>query len=281
MPIRTCWSGCCAGWPPTASSTSGSAAGSGLTAVGELLRATHPASLRGAVLARGRLYYDAMAGLLAATRTGGTPFELTHRTPFFAHLAAHPAASAAFQESMTARSRREAAAVVAAYDFSGFGTLVDVGGGSGLLLTTVLAATPGLAGTLFDRPEVVADAVLPAVGGDFFTGVPAGADAYLLSRVIHDWDDDEAVPILRSCRRAVPEAGTLLLVEALLPDRAVDDPAAVRMDLHMLALLHGRERTRREYAALLDAAGFRLTGVVATPAGVSVLEARPDLSAGR
>ncbi|WP_214403454.1 methyltransferase [Pseudonocardia lacus] len=247
-----------------------------LTAVGELLDADHPSSMRGAVRARGGLYYTALAGLLPATRTGGTPFELAHGRPFFAHLAAHPEQGAAFQASMVARSRREAAGVVAAYDFSRFATLVDVGGGPGLLLAAVLAANPGLTGTLFDRPEVVAGAELPHVGGDFFAQVPPGADAYLLSRVIHDWDDAEATAILRTCRRAMPDTATLLLVEALLPERAAQDPAAVRMDLHMLALLHGRERTRREYAELLAAAGLRLVRVVATGAGVHVIEACPE-----
>jgi hypothetical protein len=247
-----------------------------LTAVGELLDAGHPSSMRGAVRARGGLYYTALAGLLAATREGGTPFELAHGRPFFSHLAAHPDQGAAFQASMAARSRREASAVVAAYDFSRFATLVDVGGGPGLLLAAVLGANPGLAGTLFDRPEVVAGAALPHVGGDFFARVPPGADAYLLSRVIHDWDDAEAVAILRTCRSAMADTATLLLVEALLPERAVDDTAAVRMDLHMLALLHGRERTRREYAGLLAAAGLRLTRVVATGAGVHVIEACPE-----
>jgi hypothetical protein len=248
-----------------------------LTAVGELLRVGHPRSMHGAVLVRGRLYYGALAGLSRAVREGGTPFEITNGAPFFAHLAAHPAQEAAFQESMTARSRREAAAVVAAGDFARFGTLVDVGGGSGLLLAAILDANPGLTGTLFDRPEVVARAPVAGIGGDFFTAVPPGADAYLLSRVVHDWDDAEAVAILRTCRRAMSDRAILLLVEALLPERAVDDPAAVRMDLHMLTLLHGRERTRAEYAALLDAAAFRLVDVVAAePAsGVHVLEARP------
>ncbi len=247
-----------------------------LNAVGDLLRTDHPRSMRGLVLTRGRTYYAALTGLLAAARDGGTPFDLVHGTTFFAHLAAHPEQGAAFQQSMTTRSRREAAAVTAAYDFSAFGSLVDVGGGPGLLLATILAANPGLSGTLFDRPEVVAGARLPSVAGDFFVEVPAGADAYLLSRVIHDWDDEEAVAILRTCRRAMPDTATLLLVEALLPDRAVDDPAAVRMDLHMLTLLHGRERTRAEYAALLAAAGLRLTRVIPAGAGsgVHVIEAR-------
>lgn len=248
-----------------------------LTAVGDLLRAEHPASMRGAVLARGRLYYGALSGLLAAVRDGGTPFEIANGSPFFAHLAAHPEQQAAFQESMTARSRREAAAVVEAFDFGRFDRLVDVGGGSGLLLGEILAAHPALTGTLFDRPDVVARATVPGIGGDFFVSVPPGADAYLLSRVVHDWDDADALAILRSCRRAMSDGATLLLVEALQPERAADDPVAVRMDLHMLTLLHGRERTRAEYATLLDAAGFRLTDVhAAGPAsGVHVLEAHP------
>ena len=245
-----------------------------LTELGRLLRADHPESLRGPVLVRGRLYYRAMAGLPAAARDGGTPFDAAHGRPFFDHLAAHPDEGAAFQAAMAARSRREAAAVVGAYDFSDVRSLVDVGGGSGVLLAAVLDAHPGVAGTLFDRPEVVERSGLPAVGGDFFTGVPAGADAYLLSRVVHDWDDDEALAILRTCRRAMAPSAVLLLVEALLPERATDDPAAVRMDLHVLALLHGRERTRAEYEALLAAAGLRL-GAVVPAGGVHVLEARP------
>lgn len=245
-----------------------------LTELGGLLRAEHPESLHGPLLVRGRLYYGAMAGLPAAVRDGGTPFDAAHGRAFFAHLAAHPEDGVVFQAAMAARSRREAAAVVAAHDFSGVRSLVDVGGGSGVLLAAVLDAHPGVAGTLFDRPEVVERSGLPAVGGDFFTEVPAGADAYLLSRVVHDWDDDEALAILRTCRRAMLPSAVLLLVEALLPERAVDDPAAVRMDLHMLALLHGRERTRAEYEALLGAAGLRLTAVVSA-GGVHVMQARP------
>jgi hypothetical protein len=128
---------------------------------------------------------------------------------------------------------------------------------------------------LFDLPEVVAGSDLPSLGGDFFTAVPAGADAYLLSRVLHDWGDDDAVRVLRTCRAAMRPDSVLLVVEAVLPERAVDDPAAVRMDLHMLLLLPGRERTAAEYATLCDEAGLRVTADVPTPAGVHVLEVRP------
>jgi hypothetical protein len=246
-----------------------------LTPTGELLVDGAPGSQRGAVLARGTLYYAALAELLPAVRDGGTPFELLHGSTFFAHLATRPEQSSAFRASMAVRSTREADAVVAAYDFRGFRRLVDVGGGPGVLLDAILRASPGLDGLLFDRPEVVDASTLPAVAGDFFVAVPDGADAYLLSRVIHDWDDADAVAILRSCRRAMPADATLLLVEAVLPALARDDPDAVRMDLHMLALLHGRERTAAEYAALLTAAGLELTRVLPTGAGVSVLESRP------
>jgi hypothetical protein len=249
----------------------------GLTATGELLREGVEGSQLGAVLARGGLYYGALAGLLDAVRDGGVPFERVHGRTFFEYLDAHPAESARFQASMAVRAAREAAAVVEAYDFRRFRTLVDVGGGPGLLLAAILRAAPNLSAVLFDRPEVVRNAQLPHVGGDFFAEVPAGADAYVLSRVIHDWSDAEVVAILRTVRRAIPDAGMLLLVEAVLPDRALDDPAAVRMDLHMLTLLHGQERTADEFATLLVAAGFRLDRVIATgPAsGVHVLVARP------
>ncbi|MGK5114521.1 methyltransferase [Geodermatophilus sp. CPCC 205506] len=246
-----------------------------LTETGAWLRSGTPDSLRGAVTARAELYYEAAAGLLAAVRDGGTPFDAVHGRSFFEHLAAAPERLAAFRASMADRSAREAGAVVAAYDVTPFASVVDVGGGSGTLLRAIRERIPAADVVLFDQPGVVADSDLPAVGGDFFTAVPGGADAYVLSRVLHDWDDDDARRVLRTCRAAMRPDSVLLVVEAVLPGRAVDDPAAVRMDLHMLVLLHGRERTAAEYAALLDAAGLRLTRDVPTGAGVHVLEARP------
>lgn len=245
-----------------------------LTATGELLRTGVPGSLRDAVLVRGDLYAAAAAGLLAAVRTGGTAFEQVYGQPFFAHLDADPEHEAAFAASMRDRAGYEAAEVVAAYDFGGIGVLVDVGGGTGTLLAAVLAATPGLRGILLDRPAAVEQAGArfaaagladrcTAVTGDFFAAVPAG-DGYLLSRVLHDWSDADAVRILTACRTAMPAGGRLLLVEAILPERAADRPAAIRMDLHMLLLLGSRERTEAEWRALLDRSGFAVRRVLLT-----------------
>jgi hypothetical protein len=244
-----------------------------LTAMGELLRAGTPGSLRGTVVARGEVYYGAIAGLLDTVRQGGTPFERVNGRPLFEHLAEDPDRLAAFSASMADRSTHEAAAVIAAYDVSRWASVVDVGGGTGALLRAVRDRAPGADLVLFDRPEVVAGSDLPAVAGDFFEAVPADADAYVLSRVLHDWDDHDAVRILRRVRAAMRPDSVLILVEAILPERATEDPASVRMDLHMLVLLGGRERTMSEYDALLEAAGLRRTGQGRTDAGVHVLEA--------
>ena len=254
----------------------------GLTKVGELLRTGTPTSLRGPVLTRGAIYYRALDHLLDGVRSGRTPFDLAHGTSFFDYLAARPAEQSAFQTSMTNRSKHEASAVVAAYDFDRFRRLVDVGGGQGVLLSAILAATPGLTGVLFDQPAVVESARphLPpgceVVGGDFFGELPAGADAYLMSRVLHNCDDDDAIRILRNCRNAMPDHATLLIVDTVLPERAADQPAAIRMDITMLMLFAGRERTESEHAALLAAAGLTLDRTIPTNshAGVQIIEAR-------
>jgi hypothetical protein len=258
-----------------------------LTAIGERLRDGAPGSLRGQVIVRGEAYWQAAAGLLRTATDGGTAFAHVHGERFFDHLACHPEREAAFQASMAGRAEREAADVVAAYDFAGLQRLVDVGGGSGVLLQAILEATPDLRGVLLDRPEAVQRAArrLAAAGltervecrvGDFFASVPTGGDAYLLSRVIHDWDDADARDILTRCREVMTPEARLLLVEAIVPERAQDGPEAIRMDLHMLMLLGARERTEAEYRRLLAEAGLALERVVptASPAGLSVLEAR-------
>lgn len=257
-----------------------------LTDLGQPLRRDHPQSLRGAALARGALYFAAASAMLPALQAGEIPFDHAYGLPLFAYLSANPPAEAAFQQSMAARAARDRADLLAAYDFAGVQHVVDVGGGSGAMLAAILLAHLHLRATLMDRPETIplAQAELAGQGlqervalvsGDFFQAVPAGGDCYLLSRVLHDWDDARAQHILEVCHAAMPQGDRLLLLEAVLPERAVENPAAIRMDLHMLLLLPGRERTAAEFAALLQAAGFRLQRIVPTPSpsGVHVIEA--------
>jgi hypothetical protein len=259
-----------------------------LTPLGTCLRSDVPGSLRGSIIGRGELFYGAAAGLIAAVQHGGVAFERIHGFDYYDYLNQHPELGAAFQAAMTDRSRREAADVVAVYDFGTFERVVDVGGGQGVLLEAILKAAPRPRGVLFDQPPVVEQAAerLATAGladrcdfvpGDFFTGVPPGGDAYLLSRVIHNWDDEAALRILTNCRAAIGDRGFVLLVEAVLPELAREQPAAIRTDLVMLTLVHGRERTGAEYERLLRAAGFRLTRIVPTgsPVGISVIEATP------
>jgi hypothetical protein len=257
-----------------------------LTEAGRYLQSNRADSMRGAALARGELYYRAAGSLLETLEHGGAAFRHAHGVDFFDAIAANGALGAAFQSSMTSRSQREAAAVVIAYDFKPFKHIIDIGGGRGVLLASILSANPHLRGTLFDRPDVVAGAGsdLDAAGltarfdlaaGDFFAHVPDTGDLYLLTRVLHDWDDDAAVSILTCCRKAMPKGCPLVLVEAVLPDRARERPGVIRMDLHMLVLLGGRERTIAEFERLLAASGFRLRRAIALAGqdGINLLEA--------
>jgi hypothetical protein len=188
---------------------------------------------------------------------------------------------------MADRAAPEAADIVAAYDFGGLEWLVDVGGGGGTLLAAILRAAPGLRGTLVDRPaalgpareRLAADGLAEraeCLAVDFFAApLPHGADAYLLSRVIHDWEDADAARILTACREAMTDDSRLLLVESILPERASALPAAIRVDLHMLILMGARERTAAEYRALLAESGFTVIEVHPThsPVGLGVIEA--------
>jgi hypothetical protein len=186
---------------------------------------------------------------------------------------------------MTGWTNQLAGAVLDSYDFSRFGTVVDVGGGHGTLLAAILRRHSATRGILFDLAHVVsgAEGLFTAagvadrcarVGGDFFESVPAGGDAYVLAQILHDWDDDRSVVILEHCRQVMPDHGKLLVVEQVLPDG--DEPSFGKwLDLHMLVMTTGRERTTPEYDTLLRTAGFALTRVVPTPAGASVVEASP------
>jgi hypothetical protein len=241
----------------------------GLTALGAELRG--PAGAVAAFVGRPN-HWTAWGHLLHSVRTGENAFRAVHGVDVWEYRAQHPEEGAIFDAAMTGFSRRVNAAVAAAHDFSRHGVIVDVGGGHGALLAGILACHPGVRGVLFDQPAVVAGADadgLEIVGGSFFESVPEGGDAYLLKSIIHDWEDEPAIEILRTCRRAARAGTALLLIE-----RPFALPATKLSDLNMLVGPGGRERAADEYAALLAAADYQLVGETPTTVGVSVFEAR-------
>jgi SAM-dependent methyltransferase len=190
-----------------------------------------------------------------------------------------------FNNAMTSGSEFVIYSTLAAYDFGGYRTIIDVGGGHGRLLSTILAKVPNARGVLFDLPSVVAGAGdelttagvadrCDVVGGSFFESVPEGGDAYVLKSILHDWSDDDAERILRNVRAAIAPGGKLVLLESVLPERTSSD-IGVMFDLEMMVALHGKERTRREWTAVLRHADFRLDRVVDTAGPLAVIEATP------
>jgi hypothetical protein len=258
----------------------------GPTPLSQLLRAGVPGSRRAWLLASASEFYQTWGHLLHSVRTGETATRQAYGMESWAWRAQHLEENARFDDAMTELSARRVAALVANYDFSPFGTVTDIGGGRGALIAGILKANPGVRGILFDQPHVVAGtaALLISAGvsdrasivpGDFFASVPAGSDLYVLSFVLHDWDDERAAAILARCRDAMVKYGTLLVFERVLsegPDRPWDHYFA---DLNMLQGPGGRERTAEEWRMLLAAAGFALTRILPTPIGVSIIEAVP------
>jgi len=256
-----------------------------MTPLAATLQSDVPGSLRAMALLTGApWHWDIWGSFLHGVETGETPWKHASQMSLFEYFMQHPDRFKEFDGAMTGFSGVEAQAVVAAYDFSGIGTFVDVGGGQGLLLATILRATPGLSGVLYDLPPVVdgaqkllADAEVlhrcQVVGGDFFEAVPPGGGAYILKNIIHDFDDDQAIMILQRCRRAMGPEARLLLVQEALPTGNVPS-AGKLLDLQMF-LIGGRERTEAEYRALYSAAGFDLTRVISTPSPLHVIEGVP------
>ena len=259
-----------------------------LTEVGRLLLDEHPARLR-AVLdlggASGRTDLAVCAGLLDAVRTGKPSYGTVFGVEFWDDLAAKPELAKSFNDHMAAISTKLGPAVAEVYDWSNVAHVADVGGGTGRLLTGILKAHPALKGTLVDLPETVADGVdflaaagladrTTVVGQSFFDPLPAGADVYVLSQILHDWDDEESVAIMRRCAEAAGPDGRVLVVERVLVD---DDSLALNTeyDLRMLVFNGGRERGVDEFHALAARAGLSMRQVLRTPSFHFVIEFAP------
>ena len=243
-----------------------------------LLRSDHPMSMRAFPRMMGTgSFISSFAELGHSIRTGAPAFELVNPDGLFAHLQRQPDEAAIFGASMTAKAVADIGALLGAYDFSRFETIADVGGGRGHLLRAILDVAPLAKGILFDLPTVTA-AVDPGPdrltfhAGDFFADPVPAADAYVLMEVIHDWDDAQAADILTAVRRAAAPGATVLIIEAMTSD-GDPDPVSHTLDVIMLAITGGRERTPAQLGRLLEGAGFRTTNEVATRGPLRILEA--------
>jgi hypothetical protein len=256
-----------------------------LTPLGAALKTGAPGAARASVLTlASEGWMRGFAQLPWSIQTGKSGFEKLHGMPVFDWLAQDPEAISLFSETMVGIHGAEPAAVAKAYDFSGLKTIVDVGGATGHLLATILEKNPSSRGILYDLPHVVreAPAVLAKRGlsdrisiesGSFFDNIPAGADAYLLSHIIHDWSEPQCLTILGNCKRAMKPNSRVLLIEMVLPEGNEPHPGKL-LDMMMLVGPGGQERTPAEYRELLAKAGLRLERIVPTESPVSVVEAR-------
>jgi hypothetical protein len=257
-----------------------------LTPLGAALKTGAPGSARATVLAFcSPALWRSWEEIVYSLETGKTGFEKVNGMPLFDYLARHPDDASHFSAAMVGFHGAEPPTVARAYDFSRFATIVDVGGATGNMLAAILAEHSAPHGILFDRPHVVRDApaLLAARGvaervriesGSFFERVPAGGDAYVLSHIIHDWNEEQCATILGHCRRAMKPDGRLLIVETVLPPGDTPHQGKIQ-DMVMLVIPGGQERTEAEYVDLLGTSGFRLTRVVPTESVVSIVEAVP------
>jgi hypothetical protein len=246
------------------------------TPASRLLRTDHPHSMRSfARMMNLPVFLNSFAGLSQAAKTGEPVMDFAG---FMEYFAAHPDESSIFNQAMADKSRSVIPAVLASYDFTSFSTVADIGGGRGHLLRSILGRTPDVAGVLFDLPHVIQEASseeserLRFQPGDFFADALPAADAFLLMEVIHDWNDDDAGRILAAVRRAAQTGARLLIIEAIVSEAPGPDFSKV-LDVIMLAVTGGRERTPSEYEALLSRAGFSLERIIPTASQYSIIEA--------
>jgi SAM-dependent methyltransferase len=250
-----------------------------LTPLAATLRSDAAGSLR--YVATREEHYPAWEHLLHSVKTGEIAFNHRFGMPMWEFFEKNPENAATFNNAMSHATAGINDGLVASYDFSSIGKIVDVGGGHGGLITAILKTSANMKGILFDTPSVIEGARrnvsaelrerCELVAGDFFKSVPDGGDAYLLKWIIHDWDDEQSIAILKNCHRAMAPSGKLLLVEAIVPPG--NEPSLSKwFDLNMLVMTGGRERTEAEYRNLFRAAGLELTRVVPTPSPSSVIE---------
>lgn len=253
-----------------------------LTPAAGLLRSDGPSSLRTAVIMlTDETFWKPAEHLEDTVRAGRTVFEEIFGAPFFEHLARIPQAGEGFDTGMAGLSTSEDDAIAAVCAFPEHGTVVDIGGGRGGLLRRALVRNPGLSGVLYDREQVLCDHTLdePELAGrwqvcpgDFFASVPSGAEVYLMKRILHDWDDEDCLRILRACRAAMTTGSRLLAVDAVVPQGNEPHPGKI-LDVLMMASFNGRERSAQDFRRLLSAAGLRLTRILPTASTLSVVEA--------
>lgn len=260
-----------------------------LTALSETLRSDVPGSLCSTAISElGGENYAAWGDLLHSIKTGEVAFDHVFGMTLWESLQRNPEDASIFNDSMTRAAAETNEAILASYDFSGVKKIVDVGGGHGALISSLLLEYPEMEGILFDTPSVIEGARscidaaglaarCEAVAGDFFTGVPAGADAYILKWIIHDWNDERALAILKNCRRAMADDARLLIMEMVIPPG--NEPHFGKfVDLNMLVITGGRERSEEEFRELLNASGFRLARIIPTNCPISIIEAVASLS---
>ncbi len=256
-----------------------------LTELSRLLCAATPGSLRPFALSYGEPWWWSTWGdLLHSVQTGENAFNHVHGTSLFEFLSHNPEAATIFNDNMTSMTAGEVPAILAAADFSGVKLLVDVGGGEGMLVGAVLQAYPETHAIVFDLPGTAPAAFMQAsgvadrckmVGGNFFESIPAGGDAYVLKDILHDWEDEKAILILRNIRQAISGSGRLMVIERVIRT-GKEYVTACLIDINMLVMSGGRERTLEEYRALLAAGGFRLSRTIPTGTATDILEALPD-----
>ncbi|QDV19991.1 Multifunctional cyclase-dehydratase-3-O-methyl transferase TcmN [Gimesia panareensis] len=253
-----------------------------LTPMAEFLRSDVPGSKRALAMMSGDEQFQSWSEIMYSVQTGKTSFDKVFGQPIFEYLSQHPDKGQIFDKAMTGIHGRETDEILQAYDFSGIETLVDVGGGNGSNLIHILQKYADMKGILFDLSHVVERAQphieqagvgnrCEMVGGNFFESVPANADTWFMRHIIHDWDDEKSLTILKNCHAVMPEGSKLLIVESVIP--AGNEPFAGKfLDLVMLMIPGGKERTADEYRSLFDQAGFELVRIIPTESELSIIE---------